>query len=166
MSASILWSVYIILPSRRWRHWSSRDWSSMQLVSGRGVIWTWAPWHLRPEYCTTQLTAGRLSAQSPIPVKMGDVYSSRYSSPIGLNPPPETALWLPFLHPIRMAEPQSRGAQRSCGPHLCCTDGAHDSQRLAEPGFEIWSLDSLSGALSTVSSTSLKTEKLMGNEMP
>lgn len=144
----------------------AQGWSSMQLVSGRGVIWTWAPWHLRPEYCTTQLTAGRLSAQSPIPVKMGDVYSSRYSSPIGLNPLPETALWLPFLHPIRMAEPQSRGAQRSCGPHLCCTDGAHDSQWLAEPGFEIWSLDSLSGALSTVSSTSLKTGKLMGNYMP
>lgn len=99
-------------------------------------------------------------------METGDVYSSRESSPIGMNPLSEATWWLPFLHHIRMEEPQLRWAQRSSGPDLCCTDGALDSQRLAEPGFETWSLNSLSGALSAVSSTSLKTEKLMGNERP
>lgn len=112
--------------------------------------------HLWPEYCTTQLTAGQLSAQ-PQYNEMGDVYSSRYSSPIS----PYQRHLCGFLF-CTTSEWQSHKQDGLKGHLLQIFAGSHDTSFLTFFRLLARPLDSLSAALSTVSAFSLKTEKPMG----
>lgn len=155
--ASILWSMHIIFPFCRWRNWGSGSWSNDAAGPWQRWDWTWAVWHLTPEHRFVPAHKRTTVSSVPIPVKTGDGFS-----PICPNPLSEKPLCLPFLHHIRIAEPQ-----RSRGPDLCRTDGDLEPSRspsssssqvkwlglnhrwLAKPGSNL-GLSTLCGVLSIV----------------